>query len=62
MASKNPIIAAYNQGKRDQLLETRKEVLDWLEQEYLNPKVVRGTPIAEEILAIASKLSEMMKV
>lgn len=56
------IIAAQENGKREGRREVRKEVLDFLEQEYMKPEVKRGTPRAEGILELVTALATLMTV
>jgi len=62
MPKKNPILSAFDHGKREGIQEVRNQVLTYLEEKYMDPNVVRETPLAEEILTIARELSAMMKV
>lgn len=55
--SQSAIVKAYNDGQRAGRVELRKEVLNWLEREYLNPSVVRKSPHAEDILELVRRLS-----
>jgi hypothetical protein len=62
MSIADPLIRAYENGKKEGIRETRKEVLDYLEQQYMRGDVIRGEHIATEILKIARELSRMMQV
>lgn len=42
--------------------EVRKQVLDFLQEKYMNPEVVRGGEYGKEILALTGELSKLLKV
>lgn len=61
MARKNPILAAYDNAYNEAVRDLRKIVLDHLEQMYMDPSVVRGTPMADAILRVTREVSELLK-
>jgi hypothetical protein len=61
MAGSNVVLRAYGDGKKEGIQETRQKVLDFLEEEYMNPEVERGSELGEAILDMARRLSELMR-
>lgn len=61
MGHQNPIVKAHLDGKREGRREIRVEVLTFLESKYLEPDVVRETPLAEQLLQMVRELSELMR-
>lgn len=57
---------AFAGGKKAGLLigrqEVRKQVLDYLQEKYMDPTLVRGSERGEAILEIVRELSPLMKV
>lgn len=51
------LLDGVRQGKAERL----KEVLDWLEREYLKPEVARGSERGEAVLQLARELSQAVR-
>jgi hypothetical protein len=60
--ARSEFLKGLNQGREEGKKQTRKDVLDWLENEYLKPEIVRETPEAKAILTLANELSKFLKV
>lgn len=52
---------AREEGRAEGRLEVRKEVITYLEQEYMKPGVERGTGKASAILEVTRGLSQFLK-
>lgn len=50
-----------NEGIQQGKKEMMKQVLDWLEEQYLNPKVKRGSERGQAILEVAHELSRAVR-
>jgi len=49
------------QGRKEGRTQERKEILDWLEEQYLKKTVLRGSEKGKAILKLAGELSKVMK-
>ena len=55
------ILRAREEGRREGKEALRKEVLDFLQREYMNPNITRGDGKASAILEVTRGLSEYLK-
>lgn len=60
--AQNVIVKARADGYKEGKIDTRKEVLGWLEEKYMDKEIARKSPEGEAILKLAKELSELMKV
>ncbi len=60
--ARSEFLKGLNQGREEGRKETRRDVLDWLEREYMAPEIVRDTLEAKAILTVANELSKFLKV
>ena len=54
--------AGLTSGRQQGRQEVRKQVLDLLQEKYMNPNVERGGQYGKEILELTAELSKLMKV
>lgn len=52
----------FNKGIQEGRLQTRKEVLGFLEEKYMNKDMSTASPKAQAILTLASELSDFLKI